>query len=286
MVISTNVNKLNVSEKNIDDSKILFFTSATNFYNNFVTPYIYFAAKHNDSAAFEFIVDDLDSFCSKHEKSLVWLKKHLRVKIQLRSSNELETKPAIDNSIRFIMEPKLKSEYVYIGDVDIIIFDDILSVHSPVFAAGLPYSNVVRSGKKQLTGLHLCKSKTHYPLGNIKDLVEKIKNDEELLYAIVERKGLLHSENIRNNLGVGRPIHGIHLSLNRLPFSYSPERVGWGLSFEYLEKFNNICKSEEFVDFYKNLYQGSQHILLNLIYLSYGSMMIGFDNFEKIPPSK
>lgn len=263
--------------------RLLFFTCATGFYSNFVAPYIYFAAKNNPSSAFEFILSDVDKFIQKHHKALEWLKTNLDLKIELRSVNEQKIKPKIDNSIRFVMEPRLRAEYVYIGDVDIMILEDILSIHSPIFSAGLPYSNVVRTGTKRLTGLHLCKSSLHYPLGDINDLVDTIINDEELLYSIVERKGQLGSEDIRNKLNVGRPIHGIHLSLNRLPFSFHTERVGWGLTHKWLQDFKQTAKSDEFKDFFHNLYQGSQSILINLVYLSEGNEVVGRERFGQLP---
>jgi hypothetical protein len=281
--------KLNRKEHDI---KLLFFTCATKFYDNFIIPYCYFAAKHNPSSAFEFIIDDVEDFKKKHSLSIKWLTENFKIPIFLRAKkDELNLKVKLDNSIRFVLNPKTTSEYVYIGDVDIIILEEILKKHAPIFDLGLPYSNVVREirtptkkgGGKRLTGLHLCKSQSQYPLGAIDDLIEKFTNDEELLYAIMERKKLLYSNDVTRSLKIGRPSHGIHLSLNRLPFSYHKERPDWNLHYIWLEKFMLIAITNEFKDFFETLYEGSQQILINLVYLSEGSSVIGREKFGKFP---
>jgi len=262
---------------------LLFLTCATKFYSNFVAPYVYFAAKSNPGSAFEFIVDDAQNFNLKHQQSLDWLRKNLNVTIVIRCFSSLSIKPRNDNSIRFCVDPITSSDFVYIGDVDIMIFDNILSIHAPIFNRGLPYSNIIRPNTKRLTGLHLCKASSQFPLGNIDDLVKAINNDEELLYAIIERKGMLYPNDKSADLDVGRPVHGIHLSLNRLPFSYGKERPGWELSYETLNVFRNISITEEFKDFFESLYPGSQHILLNLVVLSRGAFSIGPEKFGRLP---
>ena len=229
------------------------------------------------------MLDNIQDFQSKHSRSIDWLTKNLHAPILLRSKDEVNLKPKMDNSIRFCINPVTTSEYVYIGDIDIMILEDILKVHAPIFGHGLTYSNVIRTGTKKLTGLHLTKSSSQYPLGPIDDLVEKIGNDEELLYAIMERKGLLYSNDVSQPLNIGRPIHGIHLSLNRLPFSFHNERVGWGLTYDWLEKFKLIAITSEFKDFFETLYPGSQQILINLVYLSEGAYVCGREKFGRLP---
>lgn len=254
---------------------VLFFTCATRFYQNFVIPYVYFAKKHNYFSNFEFIIDDLGSFKEKHEKSILWLKREYEVDIVLRSVSELAVRPKMENSIRFIMEPKTISDYVYIGDVDIMILEDVFQWHKPIFDAGLPYSNMVREGTNRLTGLHFVRRDAYYPLPEIGDLIGSIHNDESLLYAICERKGVLYNNEQYFSIRKGRPIHGIHLSLNRLPFSYHKERVSWGMTYSWLEVVDKICQSSEFKDFYSTCHPGSAEILRNFIYLSRGVCSLG-----------
>jgi len=262
-----------------NQSGILFFTCATGYYENFVIPYIYFAEKSNPNSKFEFIVSDADRFFEKNDKSLMWLEKNMSVKPVVRSRDTVEIKPRIDNSIRFITSPKQFSNYVYIGDIDIMIFENILNWHKPIFDAGLPYSNVVRNGTKRLTGLHLTKYDDYYPLPDIEDIVKDTVNDEEILYKIVERKGRLYDTARYNAVVKGRPIHGIHMSLNRLPFSASSERVGWGVSYENSVECQKILNTDEFKDFYSTLYNGAAQIVVNLIFLTRGICFYGKEFF-------
>lgn len=257
--------------------KVLFFTCATRFYSNFVIPYIYFAKKSNPFAVFEFILDDVDSFFLKHSRSLEWLNSNLGVMPLIRDTSELSVKPKMENAIRFIAEPKTDADYVYIGDVDIMILEDVYEWHKPIFDAELPYSNVVREGQRRLTGLHFVRRERYYPLGDINDLVSIIANDEELLWHIVNRKGLLYSNDVYNAIRRGRPIHGIHMSLNRLPFSHHRERVGWGMKYEWLEKIWVISRTKEFESFFATLYPGASQIVLNLIFLSAGAVSLGIE---------
>lgn len=259
---------------------ILFFTCATRFYKNFVTPYMFFAKKHNPGAKFEFILDDVDDFLVKNERSLQWLEKTYGIRPTLRNVAEIETRPKMENSFRFVMEPQTSADYVYIGDVDIMILEDVYAWHKPIFDAGLPYSNMIRDGQEKLTGLHFVRTDLYYPLGDIKDLIESIRIDEDLLFAIVKRKGLLYGNDEYRKIRPNRPIHGVHMSLNRLPFSYGKERVSWGLRYEWLEQVLAISRTDEFESFYATLYPGASQIMLNLIFLANGALSLGRDYWK------
>lgn len=263
-----------------NDNKILFFTCATKFYKNYIVPYIYFAKKSNPSSTFEFIIDDEDGFYEKNTRALTWLKENLGVEVVFRSIGKIKIRPKIDNSLRFVTQPVSYAEYVYIGDIDIMIVEDIYSWHKPLFESGLPYSNIVREGTKRLTGLHFAKYNSFYPLPNTDDLVLNVANDEELLYLIVERKGLLYKNELYCEIKRGRPIHGIHMSLNRLPFSFHEERVGWGIRFDCMQKVNGLVNTDEFNEFLSTCYSGSAQILVNLIFLSRGVCDCGESKFK------
>lgn len=261
---------------------LLFFTCATGYYENFVIPYIYFASTFNSGAKFEFIVNDAAIFNAKHEKSLQWLRSNHAATVVIRSLPTLKNKPRMDNSLRFIIQPSETADLVYIGDVDIMIFDDIVKWHKPVFDAGLPYSNVVRTNTKRLTGLHFTKYSEYYPLPEIEDLIIDTPNDEELLYKIVERKGALYDTAIYNTLVRGRPIHGLHMSLNRFPFSAHSERVSWGMSYGHLDQCNKLMNHPKFKSFFTTMNVGPRQILANLIYLSHGVTSLGKEYFEEL----
>jgi len=265
-----------------ETNQLLFYTCATKFYENFVTPYIFFAATHNSGSSFEFVVDDIAKFRDRHQRTLDWLTVNFRTVVHLQDKHTLVNHPHMENSIRFVIEPQLKAEFIYIGDVDIMIMEDITSWHRPIFDSGLPYSNIVRDGTKRLSGLHFAHYASHFPLPDIADLIKSEKNDEELLYKIVERKGLLYNNERYYSIKKSRPIHGLHMSLNRLPISYHKERVGWGMSYEHLERAECIFDSDVFKDFFSTLYAGSAQILTNLIYLSRGVCAYGAEHYKQM----
>lgn len=273
--------------------EVLFFTCATGFYENFVTPYVFFAELHNPGSRYEFVIGDTKHFQTQNSATLHWLKENLGIEILLRERSSIALRPRMDHSLRFIAEPIEKAQYVYIGDVDVMLLENIMTWHRPVFDAGLPYSNVVRTNSRKLTGLHLANYAKHYPLGAIDDLVLGIENDEELLYAIVERKGLLYDGNMHSKVLAERtiadqgyvpfrPVHGIHMSLNRLPISYDGARPGWGISWVYANRCDTICQSEQFEAFFATLPHGPREVVANLSCLARGICAIGETHFKRI----
>lgn len=258
---------------------ILFFTCATGIYQNFVIPYIFFASKYNKSASFEILVDDADSFIETNKRSLRFFSKD-DIAVNIRTLPRIPVKPKMQNSYRFIIEPVLEAEYVYIGDIDIMILEDIYPFHSHVFDKDLPYSNIIRKGKKKLTGLHFAKYNEQYPLPEINDLVGSIENDEELLYRIMERKKMIYSE--EKYEFIVRYQHGIHMSFNRLPYFYKESRADWGMYHKYLSELNILFKEEYFKGFFTTLHITSRMVLLNLLVLTRGAMTFDEDIYNQL----
>lgn len=258
---------MKVSPKNL-----LFFTCATGMYKDFVIPYIYFAFCTNRGAAFEVVVDNLEVFNSRHKQALNYLC-NLDAEINIRQIPEMKNKPKMANSYRFIIQPEMQREYVYIGDIDIMICEEVFPKHQHVFDKGLPYSNIVRQNDNKLTGLHFCKYEHQYPLPKIDDLIRSIQNDERLLYAIMDRKGLIYDLETYKN--ITRPVHGLHMSLNRLPFSYNKSRVNWDVDYQKMVLLNQIMLDNDFDNFFYKLHVTSRMILMNLIILSQG--VLSFD---------
>jgi hypothetical protein len=278
--------------KYIPKQDLLFFTSATGYYENFVIPYVYLAAVTNEGAQFEFIVDDKESFASKHKASLEWLlMKGIRPCFQDRA--DLQIIPPWEHSLRFVTTPKTVCDYVYIGDVDISVLENVMDWHRPVFEAGLPYSNVIRPDGKKLTGLHLTRYDAYYPLADLNDLLSQYPVDEELLLEIVKRRGGAYDPALRKAaLGArkvadrgnvpDRPVHGIHMSLGRLPFSDHDQRVDWGISFAHAMTCRKLLRSRQFNEFEATLTPGTRAIFANLIFLSEGIGKRGRRYFESI----
>lgn len=190
-------------------------------------------------------------------KPLEILKKHFGDRFLIRKVNfdylEINGKKYTisPNSVRFITTPTFKSEYVYISDVDIITLQkDMTDIHiKNMDKTKLNYSNIVRPLKntdgeiKRLSGLHFTPYSNYYPIPDISNLCSNgfLSHDEGLLYKIVEKRypNFNYDESYR-------PVHGIHVSLNREPNG----KLGWGmdrwknewLEFRNKEIFNEIEK--------------------------------------------
>lgn len=150
------------------------------------------------------------------------------------------------NTIRFISEPIIKDKYTYISDIDIISFDkNFYNIHiNEMNKYNSIYSNIVRTNtvEKHLTGLHFVETEKYYPL-NLEG-IRFTKNDEQVLYDIV-----------KNNIGINehlvlRPIHGIHMSLNRSDPS-GQISLGWGAA-KYKEEWNNFKNTEIYINISKS----------------------------------
>ena len=178
----------------------LFLTSADTKYEIFVPLYIFFALTHNEDALVEIFLCDVDAFKKKNLESLRVLNDLFPNKFLFTEVNFLNYSP---NVVRFIHEPDLKDEcdYVYIGDIDILIMDsDIEKQHKKnMLEHKIPFSNIIRPpevterDKFRLSGLHFAPMSSQYPLPDISDLDLSSENttrgsDENILYEIMKRK--------------------------------------------------------------------------------------------------
>lgn len=222
-------------------SDLTFFTSASGFYRNFVCSYAVFALAHNPGARVEIMVQDLVEFESEHKKALSWIWKQWPGRFLLREDERTEY-PA--NMRRFLVEPTLRSVYVYIGDIDIFIVEEILPFHQrKMVELGLRHSNVIRHKSNRLTGLHFAEWVLMYPIAPLpfKLRLRRSSADEQYLFERVKAKGELPPREHQM-----RPLHGIHMSPHRIP--YAP--MGWELYDEdILSKFARFCSTETFATF-------------------------------------
>jgi len=265
----------------MEKSKLLFYTSATGvWYLPFVPLYVYFCHLSNPDAIFEFIVDDINKAEHFLYDTLEFLRWECGIKIIFREREFYKDKVPMENTLRFVVKPSQNAEFVYIGDVDIIIVEDVMKVHKPVFDAGLPYSNKIRINTKKLTGLHFTRYDTYFPLPEVSDILELTQNDEEVLYLIVERLGHLKRQPEVDAVGVGRPQHGIHMSLNRIPFSDWNIRVDWDITWNYIISMEKMLIGDLFDRFVKTLPCESRLYLANVKYLQRGIISEGREMFE------
>lgn len=236
-------------------TKLLILVYADKQYEDFVIPYIYYASEHNNDVKIEVILDHYEDFVARNSDGIDALKGIVGESFLLRQSSYSQS-DVLPNTIRFLEVPRTQSEYIYIGDIDILILDDILGVHLPfVEKHNLPFSNAIRQSKdssspKRLTGLHLCKTNKYYPLPDLSDIDLLSTNDEHVLYRIMLKKGLMIPDSV-----TFRPICGIHMSLNRDPIGrYSlnnrkvnlhQKSVSWG-AHKYNDKYLKSIFSPEY----------------------------------------
>lgn len=226
--------------------ELVILVYADRAYEDFVAPYIFYALKSNPNAFVEVVLDESDDFLARNEKLIFELRKVIGENFLIRQATISPSK-CIKNTIRFLESTSISSEYIYIGDIDILVFENIVDTHTSLMVKySLPFSNIIRKHKredevKRLTGLHFCKRDDYYPLPDLSDLDLLHRNDENVLYEIMKRKGLM----VPDSFDI-RPECGIHMSLSRDPigryFSKSKSidlnkrSIGWGGTV-YYEKF-------------------------------------------------
>lgn len=241
--------------------KLLFLVYADVKYEFFVVPYIFFALKNNSDAVVEVVLSERDNFINRNKESLTILNSIFGDRYTISQSPKFEK--IIPNTIRFITQPKLRAEYLYIGDIDILVFENVAETHVKLMEDyNLPFSNIIRESNnqeepKRLTGLHFCRYDDYYPIPCLDDLELDKMNDEVVLYEIMMRRGMMVDPSFRI-----RPECGIHMSLNRDPLGRyqisnfkkitSKEAVGWG-GANYYPKFLEQIHDKDFMSVFPYL---------------------------------
>lgn len=235
---------------------LVFFNSADNGYEKFIIPYVYFANKFNPNATFEFLVSCKDY--NSLRDTIVAFKNQFKIDIILRNRNNSNISA---DKLRFLEQPLTKSKYTYIGDIDILICENLLNYNiSKLYQFKTIIHNYVRpNAKDKLSGLHFC----HYLyFQKSKQIRQKLLNsqyifnisDQTLLKNIVDKSKInipkidLNIESF-NQL---RKIHGIHLSQNRNPFKNSNMKINYQLDCK--NNIQQLFKSKEFLYVYKKYF--------------------------------
>ena len=199
------------------DYDVLFFTHTDINYEFFALPYAYFALRNNPSSLVEITVDNIERFNDKYSISISALEELFPHRFLFRQCDDLGIRnPA---TYRFLQQPHLKAKYVYIGDIDLLVFDDVVSVHMGLISEhDLPFSNMIRpksikDGKPRLTGLHFCEYNKYYPISDLDFDTLNTQNDEHILYLLMKNKGYMVPKKFSQ-----RPECGMHISMSRTPF--------------------------------------------------------------------
>ena len=170
---------------------------------------------YNPKAHVEVILIDKDRFFNEYKRSIVELENIFKNHFSFVQDKLVDTKVLV-NTRRFLHQSKINSDYIYIGDIDILIMEDLKSKHTSIIKSHkVPFSNKIRNPDedyKRLTGLHFISKDAMYPLPNLNGIDLTSENDEHVLYNIMEAKGLMVPNDFKE-----RPECGIHLSTSRDP---------------------------------------------------------------------
>jgi len=228
--------KINIGMAWVESMKKLCLMNACDEkYSNFIVPYVYFSSLHNEDVVYEFLLTE--EIGEEKREAIKNISSILDRNIILRDFRD-GISPL---KLRFIEKPISKCEYTYIGDIDIFILEDIVPFHEKMMEENkLCYDNYVRPNNKDfMSGLHFCNEEYFKATENArKKYSKKEMFNEKMLFEICKESGLrLLQTHTPEEFIEKRPVHGIHVSLNRKPF------VEKGMEFGYEEKFK-----EKFID--------------------------------------
>ena len=203
---------------------------------------------------------NINKLSTNEEKALEYLRKQYpqsKIKIDYNifiknnSGTFYKNYKIWSNSVRFIVQPYIKNKYVYITDIDILIFINnfYLELIDDLKRRKTKYSNIIRMNSQKLTGLHFIEYDSYYPIDSLDYLNNTNINDEILLYNIMKNKKIK-----LDNVTQYRPVFGIHLSPNRKYVSSYGPIVGWGAD-NYKFQWIEYIKSRDFKYIYPLLDQ-------------------------------
>lgn len=154
------------------------------------------------------------------------------------------------------MQPTLKTKYVYIGDVDIFLLEDILPYWLNFMTKHhSDFGNVLRN-PNQLTGLHFIPYDKMYPI-KIPQNVDLLQtNDEVLLCQFMRKKHLRFPVKATFE---ERKVHGVHINFFSRPplesmttFDKPVDFPAWG-PYEAIEKYLDVRYTEPIKNFIENI---------------------------------
>lgn len=258
----------------MQQKKTLFYTCVNEKFWAFGLIYPIFVLNSNPNALVEIGVENALHFKHKFKHIIDFYNKNYPGRVLFTGVSFTRMtwhglQKIVPNTVRFITQPKTKADYVYIGDSDIFVDEEITPLHlKNIEENGLDFSNIVRPGKKRLSGLHFIEYDKMYPLPSLHGLNLGKQNDEEVLYKLMERKGLkIPGENIKY-----RPPHGLHISFYSctpfetmttqdkevdfpgwLSFKGSPHNVSGQDSDEAIERYLKMRYSEPVKKFFSIL---------------------------------
>jgi hypothetical protein len=233
-----------------NNANINFFTccSTRNEYEDFIIPFIFFARTSNPNSFVEIAVSDITAFNVKFEQELKELN-NLCDNFLIRNM-ELKPNKNLPGTYRWLETPTVFCEYTYIVDVDIMFTHNVLDDYVSRFLPGLPYYNIIRPRKKQLSGLILVQTTDFYNSVFKKAQIDSYKankpeNDEMVLYRMCQQAHGLPPVDLTY-----RYVFGVHLSPNRgkqgKALQMTTTKITYDTFIEYTQKYPELFKLPSF----------------------------------------
>lgn len=155
------------------------------------------------------------------------------------------------------MQPTLKAKYVYIGDIDIFLLENILDYQLNFMKKHQSdFGNVLRNDH-QLTGLHFIPYDKMYPIKIPRNVDLSRINDEVLLCQLMREKNLRFPVNATFE---ERKVHGVHISFFSRPplnsmttFDKLIDFPCWG-SYEAVEKYLGVRYTKPIKNFIEHIH--------------------------------
>ena len=209
-------------------------------YERFLPMYAFFALQSNRNSAVELVVPNSTLFLKRHERALTVVKQlHGRRSVWVREYRVPRHRGVMPNTRRFLEVPEIAAEYVYMGDIDILITESVLSAgRLQQMRHNAPYSNILRKNTRRLTGVILVRAREFYTRELKRAQVALLAggnatgDDEEFLARLVTAAGFaLPPAN-----ETYRRLHGLHLSNSR-----GPNSIGRGKAMGISDKDSQWC---------------------------------------------
>ena len=224
---------------------MLFFCVTVRGHKRYVCPYIFTALHHNPDASVEIWVNDLKSFKENNKASLDLLEtffpgRSFFYNIPEYFQSWIHT-ITLTQLIRFLRPPHTPADYVYIGDIDVLILEGgimearIKSLEETNGAYSNYYLTNLKGNMPMLSGYgHFVKSDVWYPkTASLREYYSYLNvsygyRDQANLYNIA--KGI-HPD---PKLGTSpeQELHGFHMSENRKPL----DPCGWDIFYKTIDE--------------------------------------------------
>ena len=223
------------------NQETLLYTHSDEAYGHFVIPFMYFALVTNPNYFVEVWACDYE----RHVKNVNRLNSLFGDRALI-----LTTTTKRPDVSRFRFPPKTRTPYTYISDVDIITLDQHIMEWHVANLDGKCFSNAIRPLQvneplPRLSGLMFVITNEWYEATADARLREYNGNDEMVL-AQIAFNTFPDTQSKFKSTEWNRPIHGIHMSPRRNPYSCP----GWEVTNRWLHKLKTIEKHKTWPEFW------------------------------------